>query len=206
MKAHVSNGCKPCPFCGAPVTVRLMRKGPDFIACTNKQECGAIFSFNNTPCDCFGASPVDYFNRRASTDEIALVEDAPAVVPDFQRWRKTAEEPPTEKDSAHGNVLVKYMDATFAQSAAWDTVASAPDLFTLWMPMPKLPGERSKKLYWREKAGTTICPVCGYECDDDYYLDKFCTGCGTRLWFNEEGAEHGQPDMQRLPCPVSCLP
>lgn len=141
MKAHVSNGCKPCPFCGAPVTVRLMRKGPDFIACTNKQECGAIVSFNNTPCDCFGASPVDYFNRRASADEIAMVEDAPAVVPDFQRWRKTAEEPPTEKDSAHGNVLVKYMDATFAQSASWDTVASAPDLFTLWMPMPKLPGD-----------------------------------------------------------------
>lgn len=141
MKAHVSNGCKPCPFCGAPVTVRLMRKGPDFIACTNKQECGAIFSFNNTPCDCFGESPVDYFNRRASADEIALVEDAPAVVPDVQRWRKTAEEPPTEKDSAHGNVLVKYMDATFAQSATWDTVASAPDLFTLWMPMPKLPDD-----------------------------------------------------------------
>lgn len=141
MKAHVSNGCKPCPFCGAPVTVRLMRKGPDFIACTNKQECGAIVSFNNTPCDCFGASPVDYFNRRASADEIALVEDAPAVVPDVQRWRKTAEEPPTEKDSAHGNVLVKYMDATFAQSATWDLVASAPDLFTLWMPMPKLPGD-----------------------------------------------------------------
>ena len=46
MKAHVSNGCKPCPFCGAPVTVRLMRKGPDFIACTNKQGCGAIVSFN----------------------------------------------------------------------------------------------------------------------------------------------------------------
>lgn len=130
-----------------------------------------------------------------AADEIALVEDAPAVVPDVQRWRKTAEEPPTEKDSAHGNVLVKYMDATFAQSATWDTVASAPDLFTLWMPMPKLPGERPKKLYWREKAGTTICPVCGYECDDDYYLNKFCPGCGTRLWFNEEEAEHDQPDM-----------
>lgn len=97
--------------------------------------------------------------------------------------------------AANGNVLVKYMDATFAQSATWDTVASAPDLFTLWMPMPKLPGERPKKLYWREKAGTTICPVCGYECNDNYYIDKFCPGCGTRLWFNEEEAEHDQPDM-----------
>lgn len=71
MKAHVSNGYKPCPFCGAPVTVRLMKKGPDFIACTNKQECGAIVSFNNIPCDCFGASPVDYFNRRASDEQVS---------------------------------------------------------------------------------------------------------------------------------------
>ena len=127
---------------------------------------------------------------------VCVVESTPtAADTDVRRWRKTAEEPPTEKDSAHGNVLVKYMDATFAQSAAWDTVASAPDLFTLWMPMPKLPGERPQKLYWREKAGTTICPVCEYECDDDYYLDKFCPGCGTRLWFNEEGTEHDQPDM-----------
>ena len=63
----------------------------------NEEECGAIFSFNNPPCDCFEASPVDYFNRRASADEIALVEDAPAVVPDVQHWRKTAENPPTEK-------------------------------------------------------------------------------------------------------------
>lgn len=96
MKAHVSHGCKPCPFCGAPVTVRLMRKGPDFIACTNKRECGAIVSFNNTPCDCFGASPVDYFNRRASADEIALVEDAPAVVPDVQRRRDAESDPPDD--------------------------------------------------------------------------------------------------------------
>lgn len=69
MKAHISNGCKPCPFCGSPVTIRLMQKGPDFIACTNKRECGAIVSFNNIPCDCFGASPVDYFNRRPSDEQ-----------------------------------------------------------------------------------------------------------------------------------------
>lgn len=46
-----------------------MQKGPDFIACTNKRECGAIVSFNNIPCDCFGASPVDYFNRRPSDEQ-----------------------------------------------------------------------------------------------------------------------------------------
>lgn len=57
-------------------------------------------------------------------------------------WRKTAENPPTEKDAVHGNVLVKYMDATFAQSATWDIVAGAPDTFPLWMTMPELPEEK----------------------------------------------------------------
>lgn len=34
---------------------------------------------------------------------VCIVESTPtAAVPDVQRWRKTAEEPPTEKDSAHG--------------------------------------------------------------------------------------------------------
>ena len=130
MKAHVSNGCKPCPFCGAPVTVRLMRKGPDFIACTNKQECGAIVSFNNTPCDCFGASPVDYFNRRASTDEIALVEDAPAVVPDVQRWRDPDKDPPKVETEVlilyrndidgYGITTAHYEDGSvFLQDSVW---------------------------------------------------------------------------------------
>nr|DAV61195.1 MAG TPA: hypothetical protein [Caudoviricetes sp.] len=59
---------------------------------------------------------------------VCIVESTPtAADTDVPRWRKTAEEPPTEKDSANGNVLVKYMDATFAQSATWDIVASAPD-------------------------------------------------------------------------------
>lgn len=41
-----------------------------------------------------------------AADEIALVEDAPAVVPDAQRWRKTTEEPPTEVDANEdGDVL-----------------------------------------------------------------------------------------------------
>ena len=30
-------------------------------------------------------------------DAMDVLEDEPAVVPDVQRWRKTAEEPPTEK-------------------------------------------------------------------------------------------------------------
>lgn len=33
-------------------------------------------------------------------DAMDVLEDEPAVVPDAQRWRKTAEEPPTEADAA----------------------------------------------------------------------------------------------------------
>ena len=115
-------------------------------------------------------------------DAMDVLEDEPAVVPDVQRWRKTAEEPPTEAD-ANEDGDVRNMVAAF------------PENLPVWMPMPKRPGERPQKLYWREQAGTEICPVCGYECNDDYYLDKFCPGCGTRLWFDEEEAEHDQPDM-----------
>lgn len=135
-------------------------------------------------------------------DAIDVLEDEPAVVPDVQCWRKTAECPPTEADANDcGMVLAVaagYIGTRYHKSVeTWpfDTVALLPREFPIWMPPPKLPGERPKKLYWREKAGTEICPVCGYECDDDYYLDKFCPGCGTRLWFNEEEAEHDQPDM-----------
>ena len=32
-------------------------------------------------------------------DAMDVLEDEPAVVPDVQRWRKTAEEPPTEADA-----------------------------------------------------------------------------------------------------------
>lgn len=75
-------------------------------------------------------------------DAIDVLEDEPEVVPDAQRWRKTAECPPTENDAAHGKVLVKYMDATFAQSATWDIVAGEPDTFPLWMQIPELPEEK----------------------------------------------------------------
>lgn len=133
-----------------------------------------------------------------AADEIALVEDAPAVVPDVQRWRKTAEEPPTEADANEdGDVLSINNNPSdgFITNWPWNMVAAFPENLTVWMPMPKRPGERPKKLYWREETINEICPVCGYECNDDYYLDKYCPGCGTRLWFNEEEAEHDQPDM-----------
>lgn len=131
-------------------------------------------------------------------DAMDVLEDEPAVVPDVQRWRKTAEEPPTEADANEdGDVLSINNNPSdgFITNWPWNMVAAFPENLTVWMPMPKRPGERPKKLYWREETINEICPVCGYECNDDYYLDKYCPGCGTRLWFNEEEAEHDQPDM-----------
>ena len=74
-------------------------------------------------------------------DAMDVQEDEPAVVPDAQRWRKTAEEPPTENDAAYGKVIAFYRWAKAAQAAKWDFVAGAPDTFPLWMPMPELPKE-----------------------------------------------------------------
>jgi hypothetical protein len=130
-------------------------------------------------------------------DAMDVLEDEPAVVPDVQRWRKTAEDPPKMEDTdpRSTTVLTVQVGIDFVTAWEWNIVADFPEEFPVWMPMPKRPGERPQKLYWRERACTTICPVCGYECNDDYYLDKFCPGCGTRLWFDEEEAEHDQPDM-----------
>lgn len=127
-----------------------------------------------------------------------VLEDEPAVPDSWQlQWRKTADDPPKIEDTDHRSttVLTVQVWIGFVTAWEWNIVADFPEEFPVWMPMPKLPGERPKKLYWREQACTEICPVCGYECSDDYYLDKFCPGCGTRLWFNEEEAEHDQPDM-----------
>lgn len=131
-------------------------------------------------------------------DAMDVLEDEPAVVPDAQRWRKTAEEPPTETDAnEHGDVLSINNNPCdgFITNWPWNLVAAFRENLPVWMPMPKRPGERPKKLYWREETINEICPVCGYSCNDDYYLDKYCPGCGTRLWFNREEAEHDQPDM-----------
>lgn len=35
-------------------------------------------------------------------------------------------------------------------------------------------------LYWRDAGADQVCPVCGYVCDDDYYIENYCTKCGTR--------------------------
>lgn len=38
-------------------------------------------------------------------------------------------------------------------------------------------------LRWIDDHGASKCPVCGYSCNDEYYLGKgnFCPDCGTRL-------------------------
>ena len=77
-----------------------------------------------------------------AADEIALVEDAPAVVPDVQRWRKTAEEPPTEADANEDgcvqsiNMNLGSMNTT---DWPWNVVAAFPDCLPVWMPLPKKP-------------------------------------------------------------------
>ena len=79
-------------------------------------------------------------------DEIALVEDAPAVVPDVQRWRKTAEEPPTRKDGNEiGSILCAGYHCNIRNGIwlenimPWHVVKDNPGMFPLWMPLPKLP-------------------------------------------------------------------
>lgn len=47
----------------------------------------------------------------------------------------------------------------------------------------------SDRLYWDESGPDWVCPVCGYSCDDPFYLDKFCPGCGTRLHFQREAEQ-----------------
>ena len=79
-----------------------------------------------------------------AADEIALVEDAPAVAPDAQRWRKTAEEPPTEADADKNGCVLSINNNPgdgFVTNWTWNLVRVFPDKFTIWMPTPKLPEE-----------------------------------------------------------------
>ena len=77
-----------------------------------------------------------------AADEIALVEDAPAVVPDAQRWRKTVEEPPTKADANEdGDVLSinNNLSDGFITNWPWNMVAAFPENLPVWMPTPKKP-------------------------------------------------------------------
>jgi hypothetical protein len=47
----------------------------------------------------------------------------------------------------------------------------------------KIKAETDKPLHWIDYDGYIICPVCRYDCNDEYALGKgnFCPDCGTRL-------------------------
>lgn len=75
-------------------------------------------------------------------DAMDVLEDEPAVVPDAQRWRKTAEEPPTEADANEdGCVLSININPGDMNTTAWpwNMVAAFPDNLPVWMPLPKKP-------------------------------------------------------------------
>lgn len=79
-------------------------------------------------------------------DAMDVLEDEPAVVPDVQRWRKTAEEPPTMKDGNEiGSILCagyhcNIRDGLWLENIMpWHVVRDNPGMFPLWMPLPKLP-------------------------------------------------------------------
>ena len=79
-------------------------------------------------------------------DAIDVLEDEPAVVQDAQRWRKTAEEPPTREDGNEiGNILCagyhcNIRDGMWLENIMpWHVVRDNPGMFPIWMPLPKLP-------------------------------------------------------------------
>lgn len=79
-------------------------------------------------------------------DAIDVLEDEPAVVPDVQHWRKTAENPPTRKDGNEiGSILCagyhcNIRDGMWLENIMpWHAVRDNPGMFPLWMPLPKLP-------------------------------------------------------------------
>lgn len=79
-------------------------------------------------------------------DAMDVLEDEPAVVPDTQRWRKTAEEPPTREDGNEiGSILCagyhcNIRDGLWLENIMpWHVVRDNLGMFPLWMPLPKLP-------------------------------------------------------------------
>lgn len=79
-------------------------------------------------------------------DAMDVLEDQPAVAPDVQRWRKTAEEPPTGEDGNEiGSILCagyhcNIRDGLWLENIMpWHVVRDNLGMFPLWMPLPKLP-------------------------------------------------------------------
>jgi hypothetical protein len=74
---------------------------------------------------------------------VCVVESTPtAAETDVQRWRKTAEDPPTEADANEdGCVLSINMNLGGMNTTdwPWNVVAAFPDCLPVWMPLPKKP-------------------------------------------------------------------
>lgn len=126
---------KPCPFCGAAlkpfistreITTADGRKIGEikhgYWAHPDDSKCPLGFGFS------LALEEADSWNHRKE---------------DNLRWRKTEEEPPVEKDgNQYGDVLV--LDASlegFVTNKGWLYVKRAPDIYPIWMPIPKLPKE-----------------------------------------------------------------
>lgn len=84
-----------------------------------------------------GYDPAKCRNRCDAADEIALVEDAPAVVPDVQRWRDAKKDPPDHMVDviaycADGSILTafRYESGDWAESRKNLML----DDVTHWMP------------------------------------------------------------------------
>lgn len=78
-------------------------------------------------------------------DAMDVLEDEPAVVPDAQRWRNTAEEPPKEEDGdCCGRVLIAHAGAHCAVATSLQYARENPEAVRVWMPLPKLPWEAEK--------------------------------------------------------------
>lgn len=124
---------KPCPFCGAAlkpfistreVTTADGRKIGEikhgYWVHPDDSKCPLGFGFS------LALEEADSWNHRKE---------------DSLRWRKTEEEPPVEKDgNQYGDVLVLDVGLEgFVTNKGWPYVKGAPDIYPIWMPIPKPP-------------------------------------------------------------------
>lgn len=74
---------------------------------------------------------------------VCVVESTPtAADTDVQRWRKTAEEPPTEADANEDGCVLSINNNPcdgFITNWPWNMVAAFPENLPVWMPTPKKP-------------------------------------------------------------------
>ncbi len=57
---------KPCPFCKSKIEMVIGFQGIIFFKCQNREDCGAIVSFDNR--NFYKQKPIEVWNRRADND------------------------------------------------------------------------------------------------------------------------------------------